>query len=106
MKTKLMRDASHLLPDPGGEVVRQCLAEIERLQKVVEGNHKPEVLGSAVAPGYTPEKLAEKFHTLYEAFAPEYGYETRKESAVAWEDVPEQNKKLMIRVCKTILGSV
>jgi len=25
-----MRNASHLLPDPGGEVVRECLDEIER----------------------------------------------------------------------------
>lgn len=56
--------------------------------------------------GYTPEMLAEKFHTLYEAFAPEYSYETRAESAVPWEDVPDQNKKLMIRVCRTILGGV
>jgi len=26
-----MRMASHLLPDPGGEVVRECLDEIDRL---------------------------------------------------------------------------
>ena len=26
-----MRASSYLLPDPGGEVVRDCLAEIERL---------------------------------------------------------------------------
>lgn len=53
---------------------------------------------------YTPESLAEKFHTLYEALAPEYGYNTRKESAVSWQEVPENNKKLMIRVCGLILG--
>lgn len=64
------------------------------------------VSNSAVMPGYTPESLAEKFHTLYEAFAPEYSYETREDSAVPWADVPEQNKKLMIRVCRTILGGV
>lgn len=34
MNTRLMRDASYLLPDPGGEVVRQCLDEIERLRSV------------------------------------------------------------------------
>lgn len=27
-----MRSASYLLPDPGGEVVRECLDEIERLK--------------------------------------------------------------------------
>lgn len=29
---RLMRGASYLLPDPGGEVVRELLDEIERLQ--------------------------------------------------------------------------
>ena len=49
------------------------------------------------------EDLAKKFHTLYEKLAPEYGYKTREESAVQWEDVPEKNKQLMIRVCHEIL---
>ena len=30
-----MRASSYLLPDPGGEVVRDCLAEIERLNAVM-----------------------------------------------------------------------
>ena len=29
-----MRASSYLLPDPGGEVVRECLAEIERMKHV------------------------------------------------------------------------
>lgn len=29
-----MRSASYLLPDPGGSVVRECLAEIERMKHV------------------------------------------------------------------------
>lgn len=51
------------------------------------------------------ETLAKLFHTLYEKLAPEFGYETRKESAVPWKDVPENNKKLMIAVCKEIVKS-
>jgi len=66
--------------------------------------HKPEVNNSRLIDLLSAEQLAEKFHTLYEGFAPEYGYKTRDESAVQWADVPEQNKKLMIRVCRTILG--
>ena len=50
------------------------------------------------------EQLAEKFHNTYERLAPEHGYETRKESAGAWEDVPENNKRLMIAVCQEIEG--
>ena len=34
-KIRLMRGASYLLPDPGGEVVRELLDEIERLQAEV-----------------------------------------------------------------------
>ena len=34
MKTEIMRDASYLLPDPGGEVVRTLLDEIDRLNGV------------------------------------------------------------------------
>lgn len=51
----------------------------------------------------TPEELAKKFHETYERLAPEYGYETRKDSAVPWDNVPERNKNLMIAVCTEIL---
>tara|TARA_R110000772_G_C13310282_1_gene440306 strand:+ start:36726 stop:37445 length:720 start_codon:yes stop_codon:yes gene_type:complete len=48
------------------------------------------------------DALARKFHETYERLAPDFGYETRKESAVAWDDVPEKNKQLMIAVCNEI----
>ena len=35
MDTKKMRACSPLLPDPGGEVVRECLDEIERLREAL-----------------------------------------------------------------------
>ena len=50
-----------------------------------------------------PEALAKKFHETYELLAPNYGYETRKESAKPWDEVPEQNKRLMIAVCGQII---
>jgi len=31
-----------------------------------------------------PEKLAEKFHDIYEKLAPSFGYNTKKASAVEW----------------------
>lgn len=46
-----------------------------------------------------PETLAKAFHEAYERLAPQFGYETRKDSAVPWADVPERNRKLMIAVC-------
>lgn len=48
------------------------------------------------------ESCARKFHEAYERLAPSYGYETRKESAVPWEQVPERNRKLMTAVCAEV----
>lgn len=51
----------------------------------------------------TPEQLARDFHEAYERLAPEFGYKTRKESAVPWKEVPEQNRQLMIAVAAEII---
>lgn len=42
------------------------------------------------------EQIAKAFHEAYESLAATYGYTTRKNSSVPWEDVPTQNKDLMI----------
>lgn len=52
----------------------------------------------------TAEDLARLFHATYERLAPRYGYRTREESAVPWEQVPEQNRALMVAVCAELLG--
>lgn len=49
------------------------------------------------------ETIARKFHEAYERLAPEHGYTTRKASAVPWEDVPNDNKSLMIAVVSELL---
>lgn len=51
----------------------------------------------------TPEALARYFHESYERLAPYHGYETRTDSAVAWELVPERNRKLMIATAAAVL---
>lgn len=48
------------------------------------------------------EKLAKRFHEIYEATAPQFGYVTNKESACMWEDVPPMNKALMVSVATQI----
>ena len=50
-----------------------------------------------------PEALARFFHEWYEALAPAYGYKTRDESAVPWDDVPAQNRALMVAVASQVL---
>lgn len=49
-----------------------------------------------------PEDVARLFHETYERLAPEHGYQTRKASAVPWEDVPDNNKSLMIAVAAEV----
>lgn len=51
----------------------------------------------------TPEELARRFHEHYERLAPAFGYETKKESAVPWSRVPENNKRLMVATAAAIL---
>lgn len=38
-------------------------------------------------------ELARLFHETYERLAPEFGYKTRKESAVPWKDVPNKRTR-------------
>ncbi len=50
------------------------------------------------------ERVAKAFHESYERQAPSVGYETREDSAVPWEDVPEKNRTLMIKVAADLLA--
>jgi hypothetical protein len=54
-------------------------------------------------PKHTASSLAAFFHETYERLAPSFSYKTREASAVPWEDVPENNKNLMIAVCEEVL---
>jgi hypothetical protein len=48
-------------------------------------------------------EVARRFHEHYERLAPSYAYETRPDSAVPWEAVPEPNRSLMIAVADEVL---
>ena len=54
----------------------------------------------------TPEELARFFHETYERLAPDHGYETRRRSAVPWEQVPADNKGLMIETAARVLDEL
>ncbi len=51
-------------------------------------------------------ELAKLFHETYERLAPDFGYETRKESRKKWSDVPVKNRNLMIAVAAHILAEL
>lgn len=59
---------------------------------------------SKLCDAATPESAAKAFHDSYERLAPSFGYETRKESAVPWSMVPENNRRLMVAVCEDVLS--
>jgi len=48
------------------------------------------------------EAVARAFHETYERLAPSFSYETRKASAVPWEQVPENNRALMTAVAAEV----
>ena len=50
------------------------------------------------------EKIAQAFHESYERLAPDFGYKTREASAVPWEDVPIDNKSLMMSVVVDLIA--
>jgi len=51
----------------------------------------------------TAEQIAKFFHDTYEKLASQHGYKTRKESAVPWSKVPNNNKSLMIAVAGKVI---
>lgn len=51
------------------------------------------------------ERLAKRFHESYERLAPSFGYRTREASARPWEQVPSDNRALMVAVCAELLGT-
>jgi hypothetical protein len=52
------------------------------------------------------EVIAKAFHDAYETLAPQYGYETRRESAVPWDDLPENHRALMAATVEVILPDI
>lgn len=49
------------------------------------------------------EDVARAFHEAYERLAPEHGYETRGASSGPWEEVPEDNRRLMVAAARDLL---
>ncbi len=51
------------------------------------------------------ERIACQFHATYERLAPDHGYETRRDSARPWTEVPDQNRDLMVAVAQHLLDT-
>lgn len=60
----------------------------------------PEQVGQSVS---RPERIARRFHEVYEELAPIYGWETQNRSAVEWDALPPENKRLMIKTVTRLI---
>lgn len=49
------------------------------------------------------ESIAKAFHDSYELQAGNFGYETREASRKPWDQVPENNRSLMIAVVQDLI---
>jgi len=47
--------------------------------------------------------MAQAFHEAYERLAIDFGYRTRKASAVPWADAPDTNKALMVATIRNVM---
>lgn len=111
-------NATESAPTPSGILAQLDTiieAETNRCQWCMEGqgrcklpkDHKPPCefppLPAPAAPPASPEpeKLALRFHEVYERLAPSFGYETRQETRAFDPTTP--NGKLMIAVCGELL---
>jgi len=59
---------------------------------------------ASLQPHPRAAQIAREFHETYERLAPDFGYRTREESAVPWDEVPSANKVLMKAVAKELLN--
>lgn len=78
------------------EEVERCHAKIDELK----------ALHCTFSTGVRLDRIvqiAHNFHKEYERLAPDYGYKTREESAVPWEEVPENNRLLMIATVRSLI---
>ena len=52
------------------------------------------------------EDIAALFHATYERLAPSFGYKTREETAVPWDMVKENNRRLMTATVAEIMPAI
>lgn len=49
------------------------------------------------------ERIAKRFHEVYEELAPTMGWETQERSRKEWDELPLENKWLMVKVVEQLL---
>ncbi len=70
--------------------------EVKRMRE----EHEAELAANRPPP--VTERIARRFHELYEDMAPSFGWESQ--SPVPWDKLPEANKQLMLAVVGEMLS--
>ncbi len=87
--------------------VRSCLCGWAELGKSHSRHQMMMLKGAGLLAvrqtGSSAERVAREFHAAYERLAPEHGYETREASAKPWENVPDNNRNLMVATVQDLL---
>lgn len=71
-------------------------AEVQRMRR------EHEAVLAANRPPPVNERIARRFHELYEDMAPSFGWESQ--SPVTWDKLPDANRQLMLAVVGELLG--
>jgi hypothetical protein len=78
--------------------------------KSQEGSDTPQVVqddpGARERVSGDAMAVARLFHETYERLAPDFGYRTREASAKPWDEVPEQNRALMVATVREVLAAI
>ena len=80
-----------------GVSIFQALAALSRIEAAAEQAEKTLA---------DPERVARLFHESYERLAPQFAYRTRQASAVPFDDVPENNRNLMIAAAGEVCAAL
>ena len=72
---------------PSGLAVGACLAKAGVRFEIIEA----------------ADRVGWHWHNHYERLARQFGYDTRADSQVPWDDVPEKNRALMIATCQAVI---
>jgi hypothetical protein len=84
-------------------VVRTPMSEQEKrdLEKAFEGMEPGRIFRLVEQP--TAHELATFFHDTYEMLAPDFGWTTSAGCVVPFDDLPDENRLLMLEVCERVL---
>jgi hypothetical protein len=68
----------------------------------------PAATGERVEPISEEEVdgLARRFHSVYESWAPSFGWDTQEASQVSWDDLPSNQRHLMLTVVREVVAPI